>query len=41
MTKVDAIIKLLLGKPNGKLLLFSNYDQTFKNLIESLNDKKH
>ena len=38
ITKVDAVIKLLLGKPNGKFLLFSNYDQTFENLIKSLND---
>ena len=41
IAKVDAVIKLLLGKPNGTFLLFSNYDQTFENLIKSLNDKKH
>jgi len=43
INKVDAVIKLLLDKQNGKFLLFSNYDQTFENLIKKLaeNEIKH
>jgi ERCC4-related helicase len=39
ITKVDAVIKLLKDKPNSKFLLFSNYDQTFENLIKSMDDE--
>ena len=40
ITKVDAVIKLITDKPTGKFLLFSNYDQTFENLIKSLNENE-
>jgi hypothetical protein len=34
--KVDNLIEILNKKPNGKFLIFSNYDQTFENLNEKL-----
>lgn len=42
-SKVDNLIKILQKKPNGKFLLFSNYDRTFDNLNQKLtdNDIKH
>jgi hypothetical protein len=39
ITKMDALIKLIKDKPNGKFLLFSNYDQTFDNLNQRLNEE--
>ena len=37
-TKIDNLIKILQKKPNGKFLLFSNYDRTFDNLNQKLTD---
>ena len=37
-TKADNLITLIKTKPNGKFLVFSNYDRTFENLNEKLTD---
>jgi hypothetical protein len=37
-SKIDNLIKLLKLKPNGKFLLFSEYDKTFDNLNVILNN---
>jgi len=37
-SKVDNLITIFKKKPNGKFLLFSNYDRTFDNLNQKLND---
>jgi len=33
LSKIDIVIKIILNKKNAKILLFSNHDQTFANLI--------
>ena len=38
ISKTDALIKILKEKPNGKFLLFSNYEQTFENLNKKLSE---
>ena len=38
ITKIDAVVKIINDKPNGRFLLFSNYDQTFQGLIDKLNE---
>jgi len=40
ITKIDAVIKIINDKPNGRFLLFSNYDQTFQGLIDKLIENK-
>jgi hypothetical protein len=40
ITKIDALIKIIKDKPNGRFLLFSNYDQTFDNLINRMTNEK-
>jgi hypothetical protein len=40
ITKIDALIKIIKGKPNGKFLLFSDYNQTFENLNNKLIEEK-
>jgi hypothetical protein len=37
-SKVDNLITILNKNPNGKFLLFSNYDRTFDNLNKKLDD---
>jgi len=37
-SKIDNLITIFKKKPNGKFLLFSNYDRTFDNLNQKLND---
>jgi len=37
-SKVDNLITILKKNPNGKFLLFSNYDRTFDNLNKKLDD---
>ena len=37
-SKADNLITLLKKKPNGKFLVFSNYDRTFENINQKLND---
>lgn len=38
ITKVNALIKLIKDKSQGRFLLFSNYDQTFDNINKNLVD---
>ena len=38
VTKMDAVIKIIKTKTNGKFLLFSNYDQTFDNLLKEFDN---
>jgi len=40
ISKIDATIKIIKEKSNGRFLLFSNYDQTFQGLIDKLNENK-
>ena len=40
ITKIDATIKIIKDKANGRFLLFSNYDQTFQGLIDKMNENK-
>ena len=37
-SKADNLITLLKKKPKGKFLVFSNYDRTFENIYQKLND---
>lgn len=39
-SKIDNLITLLLKKKNGKFLIFSNYDRTFDNIYDKLNENK-
>lgn len=39
-SKIDNLIKIINKKPNGKFLLFSNYDKTFENLNNKLIENK-
>ena len=37
-SKVDNLITLIKSNPNGKFIVFSNFDKTFENLYKKLND---
>jgi hypothetical protein len=39
-SKIDNLISLINANPNGKFLLFSNYDKTFENLNQKFDDNK-
>lgn len=39
-SKVDNLIKIIKKNPTGKFLVFSNYDKTFENLNNLLNENK-
>ena len=38
LTKNEALLKLLKDKPDGRFLIFSEFNNTFNNIIELLND---
>jgi SNF2 family DNA or RNA helicase len=40
LTKVEHLISLIKSKPNGKFLIFSNYDDTFTQITDTLDDNK-
>lgn len=38
--KNDILLKIINEKPNGKFIIFSNWDQSFKNIIKNLENNK-
>lgn len=38
--KQETLLEILETKPNGKFIIFSNYDETFQNIRDLLNDEK-
>ncbi|QIG60133.1 DEAD protein [Dishui Lake large algae virus 1] len=39
LSKIDTIMKIIKDKPNGKFLVFSQYDYAFKDMIEALEEE--